>query len=408
MNIMDIMNDSLRYPVSDWKKFLIFGIIVVFSSLFSITLSLGTDDLTLAFASLFLGFIIGLLVKGYFFRIIKSSLTSEDELPEFNAWGGMFKDGIKVLVVGLVYLIIPAFLILILAFFVLEMFGNMILNLGGTLSTSATFGFSLEFLVLIPILYILLIVPVTLMAMANMACNDSKLGSAFKFREIFRKIRNMGWKNLVIWYITAGLPFLILLVICIGTAFLFNLITLKLWSLLISLIAATYLYTYVARSSGLFYNSYVDKDNHVNLDKKIISVGIIGIIGILGMILVILMVPIIAPVDNFTESYGGTVISENTTIPITLDETTIPVVTDLKNGSYQVTGLMRSYADSDYINVEILVMGFDVNENEITEKEGLIAKIKANETSQYTMILTPKKGEVVSSAEGTVLNATAV
>lgn len=404
MDIISIMKDSLKYPFSDWKKFLIFGIILVFTNMFSIT-ALFTDDLTVAFGSLVLGFIIGFLAKGYFFRIIKSSKTSEDELPEFNAWGGMFKDGIKVLLVGLVYVIIPAFLILILAFFVLEMFGDMILNLGGMLSTSATFGFGLKFLFIILILYVILIVPVTLVAMANMARNDSKLSAAFRFHEIFSKIRYSGWKNIITWYITLEIPFLILFVIDIGLGFLINFITLKLGLMLIAVIAATYFYMYVARSLGLFYNSYVNTDNHVNLDKKIISVGIIGIIGILGMILVVLMVPL-APIN--TESYGGTVVSENTTIPITPDETTTPVVTDLKNGSYQVTGLMRSYADSDYINVEILVMGYDANASEITEKEGLIAKIKANETSQYTVILTPKKGEVVSSADVTVLNGTAV
>jgi hypothetical protein len=400
MDIVSIMKDSLKYPFSDWKKFLIFGIILVFTNMFSIT-SLCTDDLTLAFGSLVLGFIIGFLAKGYLFRIIKSSTTSEDELPEFNAWGSMFKDGIKVLLVGLVYVIIPVFLIVIFGLFLLEIFGDLILNLGGTLSTSVTLGFGIDFLVLIAILYLISIIPITLVAMANMACNDSKLSAAFSFHEIFSKIREMGWKNLILWYITVGIPFLVLLVIDIGLGLLLNLIILKLCFLLISVIAATYLYIYVARSLGLIYNAHVDRDK---LDKKIISVGIIGVIGILGMILVVLMVPF-APIT--TESYGGTAVSENTTILIIPDETTIPVVTDLKNGSYQVTGLMRSYADSDYINVGIRVRGYDVNGNEITEKEGLIAKIKANETSQYTVILTPKKGEVVSSADGTVLNGTA-
>lgn len=403
MNIMDIMNDSLRYPVSDWKKFLIFGILIVFTNMFSITV-LFIDDLTVAFGSLVLGFIIGFLAKGYFFRIIKSSKTSEDELPEFNALGGMFKDGIKVLLVGLVYVIIPVFLIVIFGLFLLEIFGDLILNLGGTLSTSATCGFGIDFLVLIAILYVISMIPITLVAMANMACKDSKLSAAFSFHEIFRKIRDMGWKNLILWYITVGILFLVLLLIDIGMALLLNLIILKLCFLLISLIGATYFYIYVARSLGLFYNAHVDRDK---LDKKVISMGIIGIIGILGMILLILVVSV-AQINNSTESYGCTVISENTTIPITPDETTTPVVTDLKNGSYQVTGLMRSYADSDYINVEILVMGFDVNGNEITEKEGLIAKIKANETSQYTVILTPKKGEVVASADCIFLNGTTV
>ncbi|MBP2046056.1 hypothetical protein [Methanobacterium aggregans] len=145
------------------------------------------------------------------------------------------------------------------------------------------------------------------------------------------------------------------------------------------------------------------------MDKKMIP--IIVMVGIIGLIALIVIVPGHTPTEGATSgsaSGGGTVISENTIIPLTPDETTTPVVTDLKNGSYQVTGLMRSYADSDYINVEILVTGYDVKGNEITEKEGLIAKIKANETSQYTVILTPQNGKVVSSADVTVLNATAV
>ncbi|WP_231916441.1 DUF4013 domain-containing protein [Methanobacterium congolense] len=123
---------------------------------------------------------------------MKSSKTSGEEPPKFNAWGGMFKDGIKVLLVGLVYLIIPFFLIVILGLFLLEIFGNLILNLGGTLSTSATYGFGIDFLLLVAILYVVLIVPITLLALANMARNDSKLRSAFRFHELFSKIREIG------------------------------------------------------------------------------------------------------------------------------------------------------------------------------------------------------------------------
>jgi|GEM_PF-2091508 len=139
-------------------------------------------------------------------------------------------------------------------------------------------------------------------------------------------------------------------------------------------------------------------------------IPLIVMVGIIGLIALIVIVPGHTPTEGATSgsgSSGGTITPDGEMILITPEEAN-PVVTDLKNGSYQVTGLMRSYADSDYINVEILVEGYDANGTEITEKKGVIAKIKVNETSQYTVILTPKKGEFVASAEGIVLNATAV
>ena len=51
------------------------------------------------------------------------------------------------------------------------------------------------------------------MAIAHMANNDSKLGSAFNFRDILNKISTNGWINLIIWYIVTGIIFLVLFII---------------------------------------------------------------------------------------------------------------------------------------------------------------------------------------------------
>ena len=43
------------------------------------------------------------------------------------------------------------------------------------------------------------------MAMAHMANNDSKLLTAFRFRDIIDKISILGWRNIIIWYIVTEL-----------------------------------------------------------------------------------------------------------------------------------------------------------------------------------------------------------
>ena len=111
MNMSRIIKDALKYPFSDWKKILILGFVILVS------------DLTLIFYNIshitnneilipFIGFLILFFVVGYEFRIIKSSLNGVDELPKFNAWAVMFKEGIKNYIVHFVYLI-PVFLIIL-------------------------------------------------------------------------------------------------------------------------------------------------------------------------------------------------------------------------------------------------------------------------------------------------------
>ena len=113
MNMGGIIKDALRYPLSDWKKIIVLGFITLISNLSGLYV---VDVFINNYAIILLLDLIGVLVSffifGYVFRIIKSSLNNVDELPKYNAWWGMFKDGIRVYIVHLVYLI-PVLLILL-------------------------------------------------------------------------------------------------------------------------------------------------------------------------------------------------------------------------------------------------------------------------------------------------------
>ena len=206
MKIGEIVKDSLRYPFSDWKKYLFFGILILILITF-------INGLFIVPNLVVIGYIIGLFVIGYLFRIIKSSLVGLSELPNFNDWGEMFSDGVKVLIVGIVYSI-PAILI-ILIFNVLSSPSSVIGILSGAIFgdpigvTIMAFVDGAVPVIFIALLYMIIVIPLALMAITHMANNDSILNSAFRFREILDKIASLGWKNLIKWYLTIILAIII-------------------------------------------------------------------------------------------------------------------------------------------------------------------------------------------------------
>lgn len=122
---------------------------------------------------LIIGFLIGFLVYGYLFRIMKSSFAGSAELPKFNSLSEMYLDGIKVFIVNFIYTIPSSFI----------SFGVVLLHIG--------------ILKFIADLYMIIVIPVILMALTNATTNDDKFSAAFKFREIFNKMRDIGWLNII-------------------------------------------------------------------------------------------------------------------------------------------------------------------------------------------------------------------
>lgn len=245
MDIGQIIKDSLFYPFSDWKRFLFFGFLLMFTGLGYTFSSLGFDVLLGLYLG-FLGLIFGLFVYGYQIRILKSSLAGFAEIPKFN-WFDMFVNGIKAFVVSVGY-VLPVIVILVIGGVFLGIsIGIMEVNLGTNLALILVFAV---------ILYLIVIYPVFLMALANMAFYDGELEAAFRLREILDKISNIGWVKFIAWYI-------ITIIVCLGLIFaggligaIFNLISLKIaGTLLIQLILLPYLTIFIFRSVALIYPS---------------------------------------------------------------------------------------------------------------------------------------------------------
>ena len=231
MDKQEIIKNAVKYPFSGIKNVLILGIII--------------------FTIFFVG-LTSFFLNGYFLRIIRSSLDGESKPPKFNNWIQIFLDGLKVFVVTVGYSL-PLFLIFIILVSTIVFFQYMFLNSTATVIQHLVYG-SFSIAAIIAILYVIIIIPIFLMALVHMVYNG-EFNSAFEVRGILNKIRSLGWKNFIKWYIITIIP---ALAITIGITFLgtiiSNILQFQQLIFLISFILAP-IFMYISRSATLFYMS---------------------------------------------------------------------------------------------------------------------------------------------------------
>ncbi|MCQ1537870.1 DUF4013 domain-containing protein [Methanocalculus taiwanensis] len=152
------------------------------------------------------------LIYGYAMRIYKGTTPA----PELENWGSLFIDGIKLLIVGIVYFI-PVFIV---AFLVVG--GSVLTSMaGGDMAALGTMGIGMLVLVVLTII-IALIVPIAYIRFSRM---DS-FGEAFNFSAVFGHIGKIGWINYIIAIIILGIvigvvQFILMLIPILGQLLLF-------------------------------------------------------------------------------------------------------------------------------------------------------------------------------------------
>ena len=222
MDIGDIFSDSLGYPSKSLKRVVVLGIL----SLFSI--------LIIPFFMLF----------GYALRVMRKSIEGETEPPVFDDLGAMIVDGLKYLVVSIVYFLIPMIL------------------MGIGITSAITSGTSCDMmdcsasiitilagsgLFLLGVLLLLVISVIETIGVANMA-HTGKLGAAFRFGEILRIIGSIGWGRYIIWYIILN----IIVLLCTVAGLLAGIIPIV-GALVYVLLIAPYATIFQYRATGLIY-----------------------------------------------------------------------------------------------------------------------------------------------------------
>ncbi|MBR0271553.1 MAG: DUF4013 domain-containing protein [Methanobrevibacter sp.] len=168
--ILDIYKDSLEYSAKDWKTLIILGVISIFSFL-----------LLPAF-----------LITGYNYRVINTAvhgiINGRDPMPEFDGIIDMFIDGVKIVVVQIVYLLVPVVIFLIFALVASQLIG--------VASTAIMLIGSL-------IAFVALVISCLMsqMGICHMAYNDGALSKAFAISEIKEVIDEIGWFECIITYV---------------------------------------------------------------------------------------------------------------------------------------------------------------------------------------------------------------
>ncbi len=230
MNIVDNITNSLKYPLNDWTKILILTVISIIP-------------------------IVNFMSAGYMLRIIKSTLAGIDEVPGFDDLGELFIDGIKILIVGIVYMIVPIILFIL---------AGILAAPAATIDYSSGYSYYVPFtamsglslvLMLIGFLVEILVLLIYYPAIVNMALYDSEIGAAFRFSEILERISTVGWGNYILWIIAILITTVIagFVIGIVGAILLIILIGFLVWFL-----GGAYLTMFQARSIGLLFSESME------------------------------------------------------------------------------------------------------------------------------------------------------
>ena len=114
MNLREILTDAIKYPISDTRKFLIFCVLIILMSLSTILPSYGINNGTLTIILTLVTLIVSFIVLGYSVDVIKGGTEGEETLPDFD-YVKQFIMGIKALILDIIYFIIPAIIVIIVA-----------------------------------------------------------------------------------------------------------------------------------------------------------------------------------------------------------------------------------------------------------------------------------------------------
>lgn len=155
------------------------------------------------------------LIYGYTLRVMKGTTPA----PEVEGYLSLFIDGIKMMIIGLVYMIIP--LIILFASAGSAVFGMVGNDGAGSLAMmgAAAGGFILFFIVAF------IFGLIATIGMIRFARTEA-MGEAFNFGEIFATIGKIGWISyiialLVIWIVIGVIEGILMMIPVVGTIILF-------------------------------------------------------------------------------------------------------------------------------------------------------------------------------------------
>ena len=275
MEIMEIIKDAFVFPSNNLEKLAIYivltvvvGLLIGGGILMGVFSTMDAGYLVIIGIILFIiGIILALIMSGYQLGILKSGIDLNDEAPAFD-WKNDLINGLKVLVVSIVYFIIPAIIVMIIGL-VTNVPGNFMkiineatvapanatamANSTGiamdavSQSTIAAFGTSLAVTAIVAFVLFIIFAFIQTMGQARLA-NTGSLGQALNIPEAAKDITRIGVGKVI------AVILLVVIIVAVINAILGYLYGQVSQLSILSLIVTPYLAFFTQRASGLLYS----------------------------------------------------------------------------------------------------------------------------------------------------------
>lgn len=226
MNLREIIIDAIKYPISDTRKFLIFCVLIILMSLSTILPSYGVNNGTLSIILSLVTLIVSFIVLGYSIDVIKGGTDGDDTLPDFD-FVKQFVNGIKALILEIIYFIIPLIIVIIVAsasglfssftkiiYASMDAMSNDANNLTMIMAaipkaTMSTFTNALTVTLIVAILLFIIFSLMSFTGLVRFAKSGSGI-EGLRFKEILKDMSNVGFVKIIVTLIVIYIVALIL------------------------------------------------------------------------------------------------------------------------------------------------------------------------------------------------------
>ena len=256
MEIFEILKDSVKYPFADIKMLLIIGVILLAGSILE---SIGAyiDNGIVVILGMIASLVLSILVMGYSLDIFKFAIGQDGAVPELDIEGNL-KDGVKLLIVSIIYYIIPGIITLVAAILTSGFAFTRLAGLNNvenaTAAEAASQIFTPDFVAAIGVVMVIAIVLyiiftlLALMGEARLARTGS-IDEAISFRQSYTDLKEIGIGKtlallILLFILVAIVIFIMMLVSFIPIAGIF----------IATLIGAPFILFMQNRAYGLLYS----------------------------------------------------------------------------------------------------------------------------------------------------------
>ncbi len=224
MEIFEILKNSIRYPFTDIKTFLIIGVLFFASFISNFPGTFLKNEFMVIVGGI-VSLIITIIVIGYELDVLKFGIELKDELPSIDIKRNL-KNGIKLFIVDIIYYFIPLVVITIALFIFTGIAATKVTNLEfvgnvtpvDLLNTILTPDFAAS-IIIVAIVLIIMCIMFSLLALMGQSrlAKTGSIDDAIRFGKSYRDLKEIGVGKtlalIILLYILILVIFLIMAVI---------------------------------------------------------------------------------------------------------------------------------------------------------------------------------------------------